>query len=288
MSGAIARIGIVGLGKMGLPIARHLLAKGYRVTGFDVSSEALDAASKLGAKPAASPKAVAAASDLVLILVGFEDEVEETIFAETGLLAGAAPGLVIAVASTVAPTAMADFAARLGDGDIALIDAPLCRGEGAARDGTLLVMVGGAEPVFQRCRPAFAAFAEEIFHLGALGAGQVGKMVNNLILWTCISGNAEGFALAERLGVASDRLREALVKSSASNWALVTQAQRQPMPWAEKDMGIVLAEADAARLSLPLCGVVKEVVKGVKLGLGQATPAPRKRRVATPQPAGAK
>jgi 3-hydroxyisobutyrate dehydrogenase-like beta-hydroxyacid dehydrogenase len=272
MSGAIARIGIVGLGKMGLPIARHLLAKGYRVTGFDVSSEALDAASKLGAKPAASPKAVAAASDLVLILVGFEDEVEETIFAETGLLAGAAPGLVIAVASTVAPTAMADFAARLGDGDIALIDAPLCRGEGAARDGTLLVMVGGAEPVFQRCRPAFAAFAEEIFHLGALGAGQVGKMVNNLILWACMSANDEGLRLGEALGVDPERLREALHHGSAQNWAMDTQAERSGMPWAEKDMSLVLHEADVARLSLPLCGTVKETIKGLKIRLGLGMP----------------
>lgn len=288
MSATLRRIGVLGLGKMGLPIARHLMLKGYSVSGFDVQSAALEAAVTLGARPAASPQALAAASDLVLILVGFEDEVEEAIFSDSGLLAGAAPGLVVAIASTVSPSFMVDLATRLAGRNVALIDAPLCRGEGAARDGTLLVMAGGEEAVFARCRPVFAAFAEEIFHLGALGAGQVGKMVNNLILWTCISGNAEGMALAERLGVSAQALRQALIKSSASNWALLTEAQLQPMPWAEKDMGIVLAEADAARLSLPLCGVVKEVVKGVKLGLGQATPAPRRRQAAARQPAGAR
>jgi 3-hydroxyisobutyrate dehydrogenase-like beta-hydroxyacid dehydrogenase len=138
-------------------------------------------------------------------------------------------------------------------------------------------MGGGDEAAFDLCRPAFECFADAIFHLGPLGAGQVGKMVNNLILWTCISGNIEGMKLAQSLGVDPGMLREALLQSSASNWALDVQAQNNPMPWAEKDMTIVLKEADQAELSLPLCGVVKEVIKGIKLDLGQGIPQPKPR-----------
>ncbi len=128
---------------------------------------------------------------------------------------------------------------------------------------------------FEACKGALRSFASSIFHLGDLGAGQVGKMVNNMILWSCISANFEGFKLAQALGVDLDRLRAALVESSASNWALQTQIDRFPMPWAEKDMRIVLTEADDLRLSLPLCGVVTEVVKAVKIERGWPTPKQR-------------
>ena len=141
----------------------------------------------------------------------------------------------------------------------------------AAERGKLLIMGGGDKAAFDACRPAFAAFADSIFHLGALGSGQVGKMVNNLILWACISANDEGLKLGNKLGVARDTLREALVASSASNWALASRIEEQPMPWAEKDMTIVLKEADHLRMSVPLCGVVKEVVKTVKFERGWPT-----------------
>ncbi len=97
-------------------------------------------------------------------------------------------------------------------------------------------------------------------------------MVNNMILWSCISANFEGFKLAQGFGVDLERLRTALVDSSASNWALQTRIDRFPMPWAEKDMRIVLGEADRLRLSVPLCGVVTEVVKSVKRERGWPTP----------------
>jgi 3-hydroxyisobutyrate dehydrogenase-like beta-hydroxyacid dehydrogenase len=135
-----------------------------------------------------------------------------------------------------------------------------------------LVMAGGDAKAFESCKPALESFASSIFHIGDLGAGQVGKMVNNLILWSCISANHEGLKLAERLDVDPERLRAALLESSAGNWALKTRPEEQPMPWAEKDMRIVLTEADRLRLSLPLCGVVTEVVKSVKFERGWPTP----------------
>ena len=94
-------------------------------------------------------------------------------------------------------------------------------------------------------------------------------MVNNLILWACISANDEGLRLGEQLGVDRRAMRAMLLQSSGQNWALESGAGERPMPWAEKDMMIVLQEADAARMSLPLCGVVKEVIKGIKVARGE-------------------
>jgi 3-hydroxyisobutyrate dehydrogenase-like beta-hydroxyacid dehydrogenase len=275
MNAAISRVGLIGLGKMGRPITGHLLKGGFAVAGHDVSADALDAAAVLGVRPAGSPRDVAARSDLVIVLVGFDAEVEEVVFGDDGLLAGLAPGGIVAVASTVAPHYMRDLAERAAARGAAALDVPLCRGERAAADGKLLVMGGGDKEPFDRCRPVLGTFADAVFHLGPVGAGQVGKMANNLILWTCISGNSEALRLAQSLGVEPEALRQALLESSAGNWALATRAETNPMPWAEKDMTIVLKEADAQGLSLPLCGVVKEVIKDVKARAGAPTPKPR-------------
>jgi 3-hydroxyisobutyrate dehydrogenase-like beta-hydroxyacid dehydrogenase len=258
---------------MGLPICRHLLDRGFQVAGFDIDEGAMEQAATAGVSTALSPQAVATVSDLVIVLVGFDQEVEAVMFGERGVLSGTHDGSVVAIASTVAPQTMQRIARRLPPSPrIKLIDIPLCRGEGPAQEGTLLIMGGGDRSAFEACRPAFAAFATSIHHLGPVGAGQVGKMVNNLILWACISANEEGFKLAEKLGVGREALRTALIDSSASNWSLQTRPEEKPMPWAEKDMTIVLKEADAARLSLPLCGVIKEVVKSIKLERNWPTP----------------
>ena len=275
---AIRKVGLIGLGKMGLPMARHLAAKGFAVTGFDVNPQAIAAARKIGAKVVKSPAQVAAASDLVIIIVGFDSEVKQVLFGAKGILEGARPGLTVAIASTISPSLMAELPERAARArkKVSFVDAPLCRGEPAAEAGELLLLGGGDEATFERCRPAFEAFANSIHHLGALGAGQVGKMVNNLILWACISANDEGLKLARTLGVEQEPLRLALLQSSARNWALEMHNVDLPMPWAEKDMSLVLQEADDARVSLPLCGVLKEVIKGIKVERNQPYPRVRK------------
>jgi 3-hydroxyisobutyrate dehydrogenase-like beta-hydroxyacid dehydrogenase len=269
----IRNIGMIGLGKMGMPMARLLRERGFTVTGYDVALPVVKAAAGNGIQPVNSPKAVAAASDLTIIAVGFDSEVEAVMFGDNGALAGATDGSVIAIASTVAPATMRKLKRRCAHRPaVTLLDIPLCRGEQAAERGKLLIMGGGDKAAFDACRPAFAAFADAVFHLGPLGSGEVGKMVNNLILWACISANDEGLKLGNKLGVDRDALREALVASSASNWALASRIEEQPMPWAEKDMTIVLKEADLLRMSVPLCGVVKEVVKTVKFEHNWPTP----------------
>jgi 3-hydroxyisobutyrate dehydrogenase-like beta-hydroxyacid dehydrogenase len=251
----ISKVGILGLGKMGAPIARHLLAKGFNVLGFDPVDAARAAAARLGVAVAASPA-----------------EVETVVFSTDGIVEAARKGLVVALGSTVAPRYAGKLAERLRALGIVLLDIPLARGEAAANAGKLLIYGAGDKQSFEACRPAFGAFASDIFHLGPAGAGQVGKMVNNLILWACIVANDEGLRLGEALGVDPERLKEALHHGSAQNWAMDHAAERSGMPWAEKDMSIVLHEADLARLALPLAGTVKETIKGIKLRLGLGLP----------------
>lgn len=268
----IRNVGVVGLGAMGGQLARHLCEAGFVVTGHDVRDEAMESAEQSGVDRAASLSDIAARSDLVIIGVGFDSEVEAVIFGDDALLAGARPGTVIAIASTAAPATMKKIVARADRPDLTFLDIPMCRGEQAAIDGKLLIMGGGDAAAFDACRPAFETFSNSIHYLGELGAGQVGKLVNNLILWACISANYEGLKLAESLGVDAAPLVTALLDSSAHNWAMESGVGALPMPWAEKDMTIVLQEADEARVSLPLSGTIKEVIKGIKIELGQDMP----------------
>jgi 3-hydroxyisobutyrate dehydrogenase-like beta-hydroxyacid dehydrogenase len=262
-------VGMIALGKMGSPMARHLAAKGFAVTGYDIDPAAAKALAAHGVKAAPSPAAVAAACELVIVVVAFEHQVEAVLFGDNGVAGGAKPGTIVGIAATISPQGMQDFAKRLERKGLVPLDIPLCRGEPAAKSGELLIVGGGDKTAFERCRPAFSAFADTIFHLGPAGAGQTGKMVNNLILWACISANYEGLKLGEKLGVDRAAMREMLLSSSGENWPLRTCAGVRPMPWAEKDMMIVLDEADAARVSLPLCGTIKEVIKGIKVERGE-------------------
>ena len=269
---AIRTVGMVGLGKMGLPMSRHLIAKGFAVVGCDPVAAARKDAAALGVRIADTPRDVAQSSDLVIVVVGFDHEIEAVAFGKAGIAEAARKDLVVALGSTASPRYTKQLAERLSAKGITLLDIPLARGEAAAISGKLLVFGAGDEAAFERCRPAFAAFASEIFHLGPAGAGQVGKMVNNLILWACTSANDEGLRLGEALGVDPAKLRAALHHSSAQNWAMDERADLSGMPWAEKDMSIVLHEADLARLSLPLCGAIKETIKGLKIRMGLGLP----------------
>lgn len=272
--GIIGRVGVVGLGRMGLPMARHLAVRGFEVAGYDVRADLAAVADAAGLAPAASPAAMAASSDLTIVMVAFENQVEAVLFGTEGILGTAPDGAVIAIASTVPASyvrSLPDRARALGKA-VQFIDIPVTGAEKAADDGTLLVLGGGEQAVFDRCLPALNSFAREVLHLGGLGAGQVAKMVNNQILWACVSANCEGMKLAGAMGVDPEAVRAALLKSSAGNWALQTRADERPLPWAEKDMMVVLQEADKARVSLPLAGTVKEVIKGFKLERGLPIP----------------
>lgn len=271
----IRTVGVIGLGAMGRPMSRHMVKAGYEVVGFDPVAEACSRGeSESGIIALPSPKAVAERSDAVMIVVGFEKQVEQVLFGKDGILAGARPGLIVGVGSTVSPTFAQALAARVKDRGIKLVDMPLTRSAEAAERGNMLVLGGGDPDAFEACRPLLETFAvkEDIFNLGPFGSGQVAKMVNNMILWACMAANDEGLRFGERFGIDQETMRAALVRSSAANFPLIEKADTRPIPWAEKDMVIAQQEADRLRFAIPLCGQVKEIIKAFKVARGYPTP----------------
>src|SRR5258707_1892090 len=193
---AIETVVILGLGKMGGPIGGHVLARGFKVIGYDPVARLREQAAAQGVRGAASARELARSSDLVIVVVGFDSEVEEVIFGRDGVLEGAGPGLVVALGSTVAPRYSKRLASRLAEKGLVLLDIPLARGEAAASSGKLLIYGAGDADAFELCRPVFGAFASDIFHLGPAGGGEGAEKGNKPILWRGVAG--DGGRLAAR------------------------------------------------------------------------------------------
>jgi 3-hydroxyisobutyrate dehydrogenase-like beta-hydroxyacid dehydrogenase len=260
----IRTVGVIGLGAIGRPIARNVARGGFKVVGFDANPAIMTSLAG-NIATAQSPADLARRCDLVIVVVGREGDVEAVLFDDLGVLSSAPDGTIIVVSSTVAPRSMERIGKRAKDRPVHLLDAPVARGEDAAVAGRLFAFVGGERDVVAAARPVIATFADTIHHLGGIGAGQVGKIVNSLIFWACISANYEAMKLGQAYGLDLRALRAAVLGSSGQNWALTTNAEEKPAPTAERDMMTILEEADGLRLSLPLAGVVKEVIKGIKI-----------------------
>ncbi|MCW2877475.1 MAG: 6-phosphogluconate dehydrogenase [Sphaerisporangium sp.] len=259
-------VGVIGLGKMGHPIARRFRSAGYTVVAHDVREDAREAAAASGIGVVACPREVAAGTDVSLVLVGFDDEARQVVVDGVhGLLAGARPGHTILIGSTVSPATSRAIGRAAERHGVEVLDTALCRGEGAAVDGTLLILGGGRLEVFERLRPLLGSIGSDVHHLGPLGAGQVAKMINNYLLWLNVVGNYEGLRLAARMDVDLGALREALLKSSGANWALETWERARPMPWAEKDMAILMECADEQGLPMAAAGSIRELIKQIKI-----------------------
>jgi 3-hydroxyisobutyrate dehydrogenase-like beta-hydroxyacid dehydrogenase len=254
------RVGIVGAGRMGLSMLKHLVNKGYTVTVCDISEKQREAARAAGAAIVKTPAEVGKVSDVVILGVGYDDEVNDVVFGKDGLFASMAPGSIIAVSSTAKPDTVKAVAARVAEKGIEVLDAPICRGRFAADSGTLLAPVGGKPDVVDRARPVYGTFASDIMHLGDVGHGQVGKTMNNLLLWVNAIGLLEAGRLAETTGIDLVKLREALMMSSGASDAL-KEWDMISFTWALKDMQIVADMTDKAGLSLPTTGAIKELVK---------------------------
>jgi 3-hydroxyisobutyrate dehydrogenase-like beta-hydroxyacid dehydrogenase len=259
----LMNVGVVGLGKMGKPMVQHLSQKGYHVTTYDIREEAMREVAGANVEGSYSLAELASRSQVVFVIVGFDNEVKMACQGEDGLFKGLQSGSVLVVCSTVEPETMTWLKEQAPEG-IHLLDAPICRGEIAAIKGDLLALVGGDEETFKICQPLLQTFCSDIEYLGPLGSGQVGKALNNFLLWSCISANYEVFKLAEQYGLDQETLRTALLKSSGENWALHTWNRPRKMPWAEKDMMILLKMADQKTVPMPMAGFIKENIKQVK------------------------
>ncbi len=252
-------VGVIGAGRMGLPIIGHLASKGFRTVVHDIDAGRRKAVEERGAQWVADNGALAAASDVVLVCVGYDEELR-ALFPQ--LAAKARQGAIHAVLSTVNPKTVQALAASAPKG-ISVVDATMCRGGRAADEGTLLCFVGGDAATVERLRPVLGAFASDIVHTGPAGSAQVAKAANNLILWACLVADHEALALASHFGLDLEKLRKALEISSAANDALEKWGT-QTMAWAEDDMAIVVEMARELGLKLPQSEITREICRSLK------------------------
>jgi len=213
------QIGFVGLGTMGRPIATHLLDAGHTLKAYARSPLDEPLASRVG-RLAHSAGEVAAAAEVVFLMVRDTPDVDEVAFGERGLVHHVTPGSVIVDLSSVSPAATRGFAERMAARGVAWIDAPVSGGEVGARERTLSAMCGGEVPAFERVRPLLACFAQRIRHLGPAGAGQACKLVNQVVVALNLLAVAEGLALARHGGVEPALARDAMLGGFAESRCL--------------------------------------------------------------------
>jgi 3-hydroxyisobutyrate dehydrogenase-like beta-hydroxyacid dehydrogenase len=257
----VTRTGVIGLGAMGLQMARHMAAKGFAVAGTDVDSAAVARAETHGVRRCTSAAEVGDHAEVVVVMVATDAQVED-IVRNSGLLDRLRPGAVIAIASSVAPETCRELAALAATRNVGVIDTPVVLGQEAANNGTLTIYAGGEDRHVKRATPALAAFAREIIHVGAVGDGQIAKTLNNLLLWACMCANFEVLTLTKKLGTDVPRLLAALQRGSGANWSL-SRWGTGTGKWAEKDMDVALEIAQDAKVPMPLAGLVDQLVKSI-------------------------
>lgn len=256
-------VGVFGAGRMGAPIIGHLVRKGFEVCVYDPDPAKKALVEGHGAQAFGDPAEAARRCSVVLVCVGYEEQVEDLVRGEHGLAAMLGPGSIVAVLSTISPAGMEKLAGEAAAAGVHVIDAPVCRGGQAADDGELLSFVGGPAEAADAFAVVARAYSSDVVHTGAVGTGQVAKAVNNLMLWACLVTSHEGLALAARFGLDVERLRSALLTSSATSGALDNWGH-QTMAWAEDDMKIISEMAHQAGVGLPQAGVNREICRALK------------------------
>ena len=260
-SDPVQRTGVIGLGAMGLQMARHMAAKGFSVAGYDVAADAGARAQNHGVRICGAVAEVGEGAEVVVVMVATDAQVREVV-AASGLLDRLARGAVVCIASSASPDLCRDLADLAAQKGIGVLDTPVVLGQEAANDGTLTIYAGGADAAFARAKPVLAAFGREVLHLGASGNGQIAKTINNLLLWACMTANFEALTLAKQLGADVPRLVAALAQGSGANWSL-SRWGKGTGKWSEKDMDVALQLAQDAHVPVPLAGLVDQLVKQI-------------------------
>ncbi|MCX7707754.1 MAG: 2-hydroxy-3-oxopropionate reductase [Anaerolineae bacterium] len=266
------RIGFIGLGIMGKPMAMNLLKAGHPLVVLERASAGTQEVIAAGAEARPTPRAVAEASEVVITMLPDSPQVEEVILGPNGVLEGIRPGGLVIDMSTVLPaTARRVAAAARGRGADAL-DAPVSGGQVGAQNATLSIMVGGSAEAFQRARPIFEKLGRNIVHVGEAGAGQVTKAANQIVVAVTIAAVSEALVLAAKAGVDPARVREALLGGFAQSRILDLHGNRmlqrnfQPGFKAKlhrKDLSIILDTARELGVALPATGVVTELMNAL-------------------------
>ena len=273
------RIGFIGLGIMGRPMARHLVDAGYEVTVWNRTQSKTSELVEAGARLGSSPRDVAARSDLIITIVADTPDVRQVILGPDGVLEGAPRGSVVVDMSTISPVATREIAQALSERGVEMLDAPVSGGQKGATEATLSIMVGGASEVFERVLPVLQKMGRNIVHVGGHGAGQVTKACNQLVLSLTLLGVAEALTMARKAGVDPAKVRAALLGGFAQSRVLELHGQRMLDGNFEpgfrtrlfhKDMGIVVETGRATGMPLLGAGLTAQLYQmAMSRGLGE-------------------
>jgi 2-hydroxy-3-oxopropionate reductase len=253
------KAGFIGLGIMGKPMAANLLKNGVTLAAF-TRSGVPDDLIQAGAQACDSPAAVAAQADVIFIMVPDTPDVERVLFGENGLASGLRAGQTVVDMSSISPMATRDFAARVRETGADYLDAPVSGGEVGAKAGSLTIMVGGEQNTFDSVKPLFDMMGKNVTLIGAVGAGQVCKVANQVIVAATIEAVGEALLLASKAGVDPARVREALMGGFASSRILEVHGERMTkrtfdpgfrIELHQKDLNLALQTAQTLGVSLP-------------------------------------
>ena len=273
------RIGFIGLGTMGRPMAENLLKAGFDLTVYARRPEPAQEMVKLGATSAGSPAAVAQKSEIVVTIVTADRDVEEVILGEQGVLGRMSDGGIIADMSTIMPSTIRRIGETAAARGVQILDAPVSGGDTGAQAGTLSIMVGGDANALEACRPIFEAMGENIFHVGGPGMGQTAKIVNNLLGGITMAAIGEAFAMGVKAGADPEVLFQVVEKSSGNSAVLqarighLLRGDREPgfmLDLMKKDIGLALNMGKELESPLPLGAIAYQLYSGASVkGLGR-------------------
>jgi 2-hydroxy-3-oxopropionate reductase len=272
------RIGYIGLGLMGKPIAGNLLKAGYALTVHSRRRAPVEELAAQGARAADSPRAVAEASEIVFTSLPDSPDVEQVVLGPEGVRAGCRSGMVFVDNSSIKPETSRRIAAELDAVGVQALDAPVSGGDVGARAGTLAIMVGGPREAFERVLPVFQAMGKTITHVGESGAGQVAKACNQIMAAATMVAMSELLLLARKAGVDPQRVVEAIKGGAAQCWTLDVKSprlfagERRPgfkASMMHKDLAIILDTARAFGMPLPMSALNLQLYESMlQLGMG--------------------
>ena len=261
-------VGFIGLGIMGLPMARNLQRAGHRMVVQSRTAAKAAALVEEGAVAAATPREVAARADVIVTVLPDAPDVEAVVAGPSGVLEGVRAGALLIDMSTISPGVTRRLAARLEERGASMLDAPVSGGDVGAIQGTLTIMVGGAARDFERAKPLFEVMGRHVAHVGGIGAGQVTKAANQVVVGVTIAAVAEALVLGQRGGVPAETILDVLGTGVAGNRVMELKRQKllthvfDPGFRAElhhKDLGIALAEGRESGAALPVTALVDQL-----------------------------
>lgn len=268
------KIGFIGLGIMGKPMSKNLLKAGYDLTVCDINAAAVAEVVALGAKSAATPKDVAAQTDIVVTMLPNSPQVKTVALGAGGIIEGARSGTIVVDMSSIAPQAAQEVARALAEKDVQMIDAPVSGGEPKAIDATLSIMVGGDPAVFEECLPILKCMGASAVRVGDVGAGNVTKLANQVIVALNIAALSEAMTLAAKAGVDPELVFNAIKGGLAGSTVMNAKAplilERKFAPGFRiglhiKDLDNALETAHEVGVPLPLTAGVMEILQALKV-----------------------